>query len=187
MLTNNDRKALSFLTEFRVATTDQINQVAYNNYWTCIKALKKLTNDKFIKQHKNTIGRGNVYSINRVKDMSQLQHDIFRNEFYLKLISMSDIKQCYVEKVYNSIRPDALFLCDYNNNSYFFLLEVETSNNRHKCNVDKYNEFFLSQWRDHFTIKPIIIYMTDKNVSETAKFEYRKVSTDLSNFMDIFK
>lgn len=188
MVTDRDSKMIQWLELFRMATAEQLNRVSYNNMPICWKRLRRLSDDGLLYRERNTIGQGYLYSTNRIRTIKQFNHDNIRNEFYFKLHEVSRIDVVMVEKVFGSIRPDAVCTGTYRGTDYFFLLEVETNANRSSVNYDKYNNFFLREWKSYFDEKPIVIYCTDKPVDETKiKFEYRHINTRLNDFTTIFK
>lgn len=187
-----DRKAIEFLEKFRMATAKQIAKVAYDdNIKICYNRLNRLHDDKLIYKTENKIGKGYLYSANRIRTIKQFMHDNIRNEFYLKLLDVSLVQDVMVEKVCGSIRPDIIATTFHEGTPYFFLVEVETNANHSSVNYDKYHKFFLNEYGDYFItnddIKPIVVYITDKNIDSTKiRFNHRHIKTDLSNFMDIF-
>lgn len=187
MILEKDRIMLEFLNKFKIATTNQLNIIAYNSPKTCYRRLNKLTNDNIIKKHKNVIGMGNLYTTTRIRTLSQVQHSLTRNDFYIKLIKQADVIDCYVERVYGSVRPDCVIYCVHENKPYFFLLEVETNGNGHGINIEKYNNFFLSEWKEYFKVKPKIIYVTEKQINKQCSYEYVKLNTNLDCFESIWR
>lgn len=187
MILEKDRVMLSFLNKFKIATTKQLDTIAYNSPKTCYRRLNKLAQDNIIKKHKNVIGMGNLYTTTRIRTLSQVQHSLTRNDFYIKLSQQATVLDCYVERVYGKVRPDAVIVCVYNGKQYFFLLEVETNGNGHGINIEKYNDFFLSDWRDYFKVKPTIIYVTDKPINKQCSFEYKILNTNLDDFESIWR
>ena len=85
MILEKDRVMLSFLNKFKIATTKQLDTIAYNSPKTCYRRLNKLAQDNIIKKHKNVIGMGNLYTTTRIRTLSQVQHSLTRNDFYIKL------------------------------------------------------------------------------------------------------
>ena len=187
MILENDRVMLNWLNKFKIATATQLNEIAYHNMKKCYSRLNKLTSDSIIKKYKNTIYLGNLYTTTRIRTVSQVQHSLLRNDFYIKLASQATIEDCYVERVYGRIRPDAVISCIHNNKPYFFLLEVETNQNGHGINISKYNEFFLSDWKNYFNVKPLIIYVTEKQINKECSFAYKMLNTSLDNFEMIWE
>lgn len=187
MITDRDKVMMDWLEVFRLATAEQLNRVAYNNQKVCWKRLKKLHEDGLLYRERNTLYKGYLYSTNRIRSVKQFTHNNLRNEFYFKLNECSIINTMLVEKVFGSIRPDAVFIGEYEGNFFFFLLEVETNSNKHKVNYEKYNDFFLKEWKDYFEEKPVVVYVTDKYVdSSKCKFKFKQLNTKLDNFISIF-
>lgn len=187
MVTERDRLALDWLEMFRTATAEQINKVAYNNMQVCWKRLRKLKEDGLVYRERNIYDTGYVFSTNRIRTLKQFNHDYIRSEFYFKLAAHSTISICMVEKVFGSIRPDAVFEVTCEGECYYFLVEVETNANRSTVNYEKYNKFFLKEWEQYFYQEPTVIYVTDKKIDNTKiRFEHRVLSTKLDNFAHIF-
>lgn len=190
MVTERDRIALDFITQFKMVTPKQVAQVAYNdNIKITYNRLNRLHRDKLIYKTANKINKGFIYSSERIRTLKQYLHNYYRTEFYLRLMEISSVNTQHteVEKTRGSIRPDLLVTGVYGYEQYFFSVEVETNANHSSIDYDKYNNFFLSEWRKHFTIKPVVIYLTDKSINpDKIKFDYKHLRTDLSNFNDIF-
>lgn len=188
MVTTRDKLALDFITQFKMVTAQQVAQVAYNNnIKITYNRLNRLYQDKLIYKTENKINRGFIYSQERIRTLKQYLHRYYRVEFYLKLRELTDIKMIMVEETFGSIRPDVLITCMYDNQFYFFSVEVETNANHSSISYDKYNNFFLNEWRKHFNAKPTVVYITDKVInSDKIHFAYKHIRTDLSNVTDIF-
>lgn len=188
MVTPRDRLALSFINQFKMVTAKQVAQVAYDdNIKIAYNRLNRLHQDKLIYKTENKINKGFIYSNERIRTLKQYLHRYYRTEFYLKLNQVADIETIIVEETFGSIKPDLLISCIYKNEFYFFSIEVETNANHSAINYNKYNNFFLKEWRKFFEIEPTVIYVTDKNVDDTMiRFKHKHIRTDLSNFNDIF-
>lgn len=188
MVTDRDKVALDFITQFNMVTASQADKIAYNNIKIAYNRLNRLHQDKLIYKTKNTVNKGFIYSTERVRTLKQFMHCYIRTEFYLHLKEISEVYAVVVDKNFGSIRPDLLISCMYNNSPYHFAVEVETNANHSSVNYEKYNNFFLAEYRNYFNVKPIIIYVTDKNIdSSKIHFEYRHIKTDLSNFEEVFR
>ena len=187
MVTDRDRIALDFISQFNMVTASQVDKVAYNNIKITYNRLNRLHEDKLIYKTRNTINKGFIYSTDRVRTLKQFMHCFIRTEFYLHLKEVAEVYAVVVDKNYGSIRPDLLISCMYNGSPYHFSVEVETNANHSSVNYDKYNKFFLAEYREHFNVKPSVIYITDKRIdSNKIYFEYRHIKTDLSNFEEVF-
>ena len=187
MVTDRDRIALDFISQFSMVTAKQVDKVAYNNIKITYNRLNRLHEDKLIYKTRNTMNKGFVYSTDRVRTLKQFLHYYIRTEFYLKLKEVADIYTVVAGKSYGSIKPDLLISCMYHGLPYHFSIEVETNANHSSVNYDKYNRFFLSEYRNHFNVKPTVIYITDKRIDNSKiYFDYRHIKTDLSDFQKVF-
>jgi len=190
MILERDEKMLEWLSQFKMATPAQINYLFYNNTDTCYRRLRKLHEDKIIKRFKNTIGLGWVYCTELGRSTKQVQHCLTRNDFYIKLIDtcgIDNIKDVLIGRKYEHVIPDGYFKVVYNGKIYRFLLEVETERNAHAINIDKYNEYFLSDWRKDFNAKPTVIYVTNKKLPSKCSFSYKILNPHLDNFDQIWR
>ena len=187
MILERDEKMLEWLSQFKMATPTQINHLFYNNSDACYRRLRKLHEDKIIKRFKNTVGLGWVYCTEAARSTKQLQHCLTRNDFYIKLLESSEIKDVLVGRKYAHIIPDGYFKVVHEGVLYRFLLEVETERNAHAINIDKYNNYFLSDWKKDFAAKPMVIYVTNKKIPKKCSFNYKILDPKLGNFNDIWE
>lgn len=188
MITSRDKVALNFIANFKMVTPKQVDKVAYNNLKVCYNRLNRLHEDKWLYKAENTVNKGFVYSSERIRTLKQFMHCHIRTEFYLSLKEISEVYHIDVEQRFGSIKPDLLISCMYNGSPYHFFVEVETNANHSSVNYDKYNNFFMHEWRTYFNAKPTVIYVTDKSIdSSKISFDYRHIKADLSNLIDVFK
>lgn len=188
MVTQRDKIALEFISSFKTVTAAQVDEVAYNNIKVAYNRLNRLHQDKLIYKTRNTINKGFIYSSERLRTLKQFIHNHIRTEFYLSLRKVSDIYVTEIEKPLGSIRPDLIISCMYGGTPYHFSIEVETNSNHTSINYNKYNNFFINEYRKYFNVKPIVVYVTDKYVDGSKiNFDYRHVKSNLNNIMDIFE
>lgn len=188
MITERDRIALDFISNFKMVTPKQVNEEVYNNLKVCYNRLNRLHDDKWLYKVENTVNKGFIYSTERIRTLKQFMHCHIRTEFYLSLKEISEVYNINIERTFGSIRPDLLISCMYDGSPYHFFVEVETNANHSSINYKKYQEFFYREWRDYFNTKPTVVYVTDKRVNaDKINFEYRHIKTDLSNLMEVFK
>lgn len=187
MITSRDKVALDFITNFKMVTPKQVDKEVYNNLKVCYNRLNRLHDDKWLYKAENTVNKGFIYSCERIRTLKQFAHCSIRTEFYLALKEVSEVYHVDVEQRFGSIKPDLLISCMYNGSPYHFFVEVETNANHSSVNYDKYNKFFLAEYREHFNVKPVVIYITDKRIdSNKIYFDYRHIKTDLSDFINVF-
>lgn len=187
MVTDRDMKALAFLEQFRTATAAQIDRIAYQNIKVAWKRLAKLHKDRLIYRTDNTLSSGYVYSANRIRSVKQFRHDNIRNEFYLKLLEVSEVEEALVETQFGAIRPDLLVTGSYRGKPYFLSVEVETVGNHSPINYEKYNNYFLKEWKTYFNERPLVVYVTDKPVNPTKHYDSIHINAGLDNFIDVFQ
>lgn len=187
MIQERDEIMLEWLSQFKMATPSQINQLFYNNSDTCYRRLRKLSDDKIIKKTKNVIDKGIIYCTEFARSTKQMQHCLTRNDFYIKLINSCEVIDSIIGRNYDGVIPDGVFKCRKNGKVVRFLLEVETQRNSHAINIDKYNNFFLEDYRKHFQEKPLVVYVTNKKMPSKCSFDYVVLDPKLSNFDDIWR
>lgn len=180
MITPRDEIALDFIEKFGVATTNQIDKIAYNNTRVCQKRLTSLVKLGVLLRCKNLYTKEYLYSTKKI-NLKQLKHKLLRNEFYLKLLQIANVKMASVEESIGAIKPDAIFICSSlkTGKGYFLALEVESSNNT--INVSKYEQY---RAENPSKPMPLVIYITNKRIPET-NFKYVKLDLEMNNFESI--
>lgn len=184
MITNRDEDMLNWLSEFKLATTNQINSIFYNNISICNKRLLKLCKDKVVNRIKDPYSKQYIYYTKRPKSLLQLKHYYIRNDFYIKLIQLGcSINNCLVEKKFGSIIPDLYISFMYQNKQYTFFVEIERS--EQKINVKKYNRFYVCEYEEFLTQEIPVIYITHKKIP-LCNYCTVVVQENLCNIEDIF-
>ena len=186
MVTGRDQQAIDYIENLQVLTTKTINELVYNNMRVCQRRLACLTDEKVLIREKNLYSKENIYSTKPINP-KQLRHKLARVDFYMALSKIANVKQFLVEPDLESIRPDALTLCQSNKNGKgtFFSLEVETSNNR--VNMVKYEAFLEKHYDKYFKIgkdRFKVVVVTSKLIPKTS-FQVVKIKPDLSNISDV--
>lgn len=186
MILQRDETVLDWLHSFKVATSKQINSIEYFDINICNRRLKKMCENKILFRIKNPYHLGYIYSTEQIRNVKQLRHKLLRNEFYLALKQFSKIDFIEIEPLqYEGLKPDAVFGCLYQSKYYLFFVEIETSHNT--INVEKYNNFFIEHYKNHFgTFEPTVVYVTNKHISKKAYFRYKQINLDLSNIANLF-
>lgn len=184
MITDRDENMLHWLCEFRLATTNQINELFYKNINICNKRLLKLCKDKVISRTKDPYSKQYIYYTKKPKSFVQLKHYYMRNDFYINLIRIGcKIERYSVEQQMGSIIPDLCISFYYNDLRYMFFVEIERS--ERKIDVQKYNRFFIEEYSNYITKRIPVIYVTHKKVPK-CNYETLVVNEKISNILDIF-
>lgn len=180
MITARDEKAIEFIDVFGIATTKQINEVAYGNMRVCQRRLTVLNKMGVLYRENNLYTKEYLYSMKK-PNLKQLKHKLIRNDFYIKLRTFSDVLLHQVEQPLGCIRPDGTFIIslDKTGKQLFLALEVESSNNT--INVTKYEKLALSGQKP----MPLVVYVTAKNIPVSKHFKWVKVSPSLSNLEEV--
>lgn len=179
MVTARDQKALDFIELFDTVTPKQVSAEVYGSINVANNRLIRMTRDKVLFRMKNGYDGGYVYSIKPIRSIRQYRHKKLRTDFYQTMRDKGAVfTRIEVEKRYGSIKPDAVMEYDYKGNHYFILLEVELRAG--SVDYKKYEQFFISEWKEYFNYKPIVVYVTDKTVN-TNKYAYLRIAQNLSN------
>lgn len=188
MVTERDDIALKLINDFGVATTSQLDRLAYNNTRVCQRRLASMTQSGIIFRSPNLYSKEYLYSSSKTVNPKQLKHKLIRTEFYLKLLEIANITNLLVEPQIGNLRPDALIVCKHKKTGkgLFFALEVEISNNRinslkYETFLDRHYDSVFKQGKEFFTV----VYITHKTL---PKVDYRtiKLSSDLDDIERIF-
>lgn len=180
MITKRDEKALEFIEMFGIATTKQINEVAYGNIRVCQRRLTTLYDMGVLYRTNNLYTKEYLYSMKK-PNLKQLKHKLLRNEFYIKLRTFSDVLLCQIEQPLGCIRPDGTFIVSLNKNNKQFLLALEVESSNNTINVSKYEKLALSGQKP----MPLVVYITKKNVPLSRHFKWVKVSPSLDDLEEI--
>ena len=182
MITERDQVALDFIELFGVATTHQINRVAYNNIRVCQRRLVAMLKDGVVVRESNLYSKEYLYSTKK-PNLKQLRHKLLRNEFYIKIREIADVLSCWVEQPLGAARPDATMIITSKTDKKHYLIAVEIESSNNTINISKYEKMAQS---DDVTIPmPLVVYVTDKNIPQTKYFKWVKVSPKLDDLEKI--
>lgn len=179
MVTNRDQKALDFIKLFKLVTIKQVSHAVYGDTTTANNRLLRLHKDGLLYRRKNAYDGGYCYAVNPIKSLRQYRHYINRTDFYLALIDHgAEIIDIVIDEQKGSIRPDAVIVYRSRGVVRMIALEVETRGDR--ANVGKYNAYMSNEWQEYFSVRPLIVYMSDRKI-EDLKYENVTIEEDLSN------
>lgn len=185
MVLERDQVALDFIEKFRIVTSKQVSDIAYHNIDIANRRLRIMTQNRLLHRIYNPIGMGYIYSTKQIRTVKQLRHTLLRNEFHFKLLEMGcEIIEVDVEPIYGSVRPDAIYVVNYKGKRYGFLLEVEISNR--VINTEKYNNWFLQEYKQYLKVPIPVVYITRKPVKR-ANYPYNRIEISLKDIENIFR
>lgn len=144
-VTDKDRKIYRYIEDNNFATVKQIGNVFYNDIIYKNELAKKRLNclieHNYIKKTKSVNCSQHIYYIDD-KYKRQTYHNIIIMDFYTKFLEMKGVEvlEFIKEKEWNNkkVRSDALISISVNDEIIYFILEVQTSKNDYKSNLDKY-------------------------------------------------
>lgn len=187
-LTERDRIAWEFVTMFKLVKIEQAARLSYDGkYQICCNRLRKMKEDGIIYAKKNVFEQGTLYCDSPRRNLKQYYHYMIRNEAYLKFREETEINEVDVEPTFGSVQADMVLIGFYKGKRYFYLVEVDTEA-KNRIDYDKYNNFFIKEWREYFNRKPIVLYVTNLEVKkEKANYDFQVVKEDLSNLIEVLE
>jgi len=179
MLTRRDLDIISFLEDYRIATTSTIAKIFFPTDNACRKRLKTLADNNRVKRARMTMNYDYMYY---VKKPSKLPHDLLVTEFYRLLILNSKVIHYKIDKELGDIRPDAIFAFEKDNRQCLGLLEVEISNKG--FNYDKYDKFYKSgAYKEFFPIMPTVYVVSNTaKIPRDTPIKFIKMATNMNDF-----
>lgn len=197
-ITQKDREIYRFIERYHFSTVKQISRVFYSdiNYGNELarKRLKALMEHGYIRECKSVNCSQYIYYVDD-KYKKQTEHSIIIMDFLTMLCAMKSIDVLdFVREQQlqgGAIRSDALITITYNGIIQYMILEVQTSRNDYKKNLDKYlsksvSEELMAICGGCF---PLIILIDDisHNLDMYSKYyDIVQLDTKLTDFPFIF-
>lgn len=181
VITDRDKKIKEFLEVVKVADTQTISILFFNNSLRgSQKRLKQLTEIKYIKCFRPSIIEQNIYySKNKP---TNYPHKIAFSKLLakLKLNGIELLKYKCPYKI-GDIISDGLIVIRKNDKVQIYFVEAERTK---KLNIDKYQELYYSRkWKEFFPIMPSILCISDKNIN--TKHEVLEIKKCKWNLEDL--
>lgn len=181
ILTERDKRVLDFISEFKIATTDTIQEIFYPSLFVAQRRLKKMYDYQLLNRDRSYVSSQYMYYINKPR---QIRHSLILSNFYKELNKLVDIKYFEREFTLNNIRSDGFVAYRYNNKNYIACVEVQISNL--PLDVKKYEQLYYNgKYKEYFPVFPLIIAITNKNIPKT-KLKIIQIKEDLSNLKRLF-
>ena len=178
-----DMRILKFISDVRVCTNDDIQQVFFKglNMNVCYRRLNHLIDCKLIKRAYYNVDKNKniyVYYLDRKPSVRTLKHDLLITKFLVNLYSLGyEVLEFEKSPVISNIIPDAIIKFKVNGKVKHIFLEVQMS--PHDC-VSKY-----------FNIKskmknvPGTLYIVTNQEIKYTKLRDLKVVIDGLNFKKV--
>lgn len=187
---NRDLDIMLGLARNGFMTTNQIEKKWFTSYWSCIKRLKKLKDNKYLKVDYIERYSSGIYSLTKqgldfINDYygydyknysrsNKINHFTSCSEFYINF--PHPILEYKMEYDLKNIIPDIYVKYNnpYKNKKVDLLVEIDNTNRKGiiKSKIKTYNKFFLSGvWQDFFTKFPKCFVVTNNksvNVSNST-------------------
>lgn len=160
-MTARDYEIIEFVSYYKVASTDTIQQLFFPSLRICQRRLKILHEQKHLNRSRDSINNQYVYYLRRP---AQLRHSLLVTDFYRELSKYCNVEVFKIEPTLGRIRPDAVIGYSVNGQNRLGLLEVEIS---HKgFDYAKYNSFDFSAY---FPVRPRLFVVSDKTIAVDCK------------------
>ena len=183
-----DMKILQFISDTRVCTTKQIQDILFPNVVprVCYKRLQALVDSKLVKRKYYRVDEKNiyVYFLDKAINKRILKHELMITEFVVQLIK-EGYEIITFEKSPNiaDIIPDAEIHFKKDNRTYSLFLEVQLSNNPF---IEKYYNLKDKVKREI----PNTLYIVTDQFTKVEKLRYFDVVVDdleMKKIKEIFK
>lgn len=171
MIKTVDHDVIEFLNTYKVASTDTLTELFYNNPRTARYRLKSLVDKKLIKRSRDSITNQYVYFI---KKPGQLRHSLLVTDFYRELHRYtSSVAFFNREPNIDGKRPDAIFGYTVNRKEFIGILEVEISNKG--FDYAKYSD---TNFCKKFPIEPKLFIVSSKGKIKTKEIKLKSIVVD---------
>ncbi|NFS12591.1 hypothetical protein FDE77_15320 [Clostridium botulinum] len=172
MLTERDRKVLTWVQDYKAITVDQASTLFFNNsYESARRRLKQLEQMELLESSTSVVLNNKFYFDNSpISD-----HNLLVLEF-IKVIKKqgAELIDLKIQPNYlnDKIRPDAFIIFSYNNNVYFILLEVDYTHYTSNIKMKRYEELYKTgelQKECYNTFPIIVISRPTKGIRYNSK------------------
>jgi len=196
MITENDRKILRHIEDYKFITIDQARQIAYpamkRGYEYARTRLQRLAKiEKRLKIIRNTALKLNLFiDINAdVKKIPNSPHKIYLMDFYCKLIENKvNVERFDTEKEWSNgkYRSDAICIYSYGGFRFKNIIEVNKSNNT--LDLERFDEVVdeIKQECDGQIPRMILIDGRTHRKYNTKVYPIIRVDYNMNNFPQIF-
>lgn len=193
MITKRDREIINFIYDFGFITIEQCSKIFFNQsvsaYDLARRRLKKIAdNNNYIKSKLNSETKQLLYipKESNIKGISK--HDLLVIDYLAELHSIgADIENCFIEKNYDGVIPDALLIFTLGGYRFYQLIEVQL---RHDIvNVNRYARVMDKVLSDTNNVIPKIVIIQDTkkdyNKDNDTDIEVLQLKTSLEDIAKV--
>lgn len=184
-ITERDKEIIKFLEDFKVADTNSISKIFFNEKIRVTQnRLKKLKDNKFINSDKTYYSYQNIFYVR--KKPSQIRHSLLLTQFIAELHSRNlDIEKYKVPFKICNIIADCLIVIKVKD--YYKILFVEIENTK-TFDLGKYLKLKEhEEFKSKFPIMPDIVVVTDKKIKTNDNLNIIKIKTDFSDISKLIE
>lgn len=180
IVTDRDKRVLDFISKFRVATTDTIQELFYPSLRVTQNRLKLMYENKLLKRERDHFTSQYIYYLRKPK---QLRHSLLLTDFYREMHKLTKIELFEKEFEIENIRADGLIAYKYKNKGYIAFVEVQIANKG--LDIVKYEKLYKSKnYKKYFPVFPLVYAITNKKIPDT-ELKIIRVNEDMSNLKEI--
>ncbi len=193
MITKRDREIINFIYDFGFITIEQCSKIFFNqsvsSYDLARRRLKKIAeNNNYIKSKLNSETKQLLYipKESTIKGISK--HDLLVIDYLAELNSMgAEVENCFIEKNYDGVIPDALLIFTLGGYRFYQLLEVQL---RHDIvNISRYLRVMDKILLDTNNVIPKIVIIQDTkkdyNKDNNTDIEVLQLKTNLEDIAKV--
>jgi len=178
-MTRRDYEVIEFIRDYKIASTDTIQQLFFPSLRVCQNRLKILTEKGHLKRTRDSLNNQYVYYI---KKPPLFRHSLLVTDFYREMAKICKVEKFKLEPNLEKFRADAAIGYVYNGKNHTILLEVEIS---HKgFDYKKYEGFNYSKF---FPVKPKVIVVGDKVKPPPANSNFVVLPTTLDGLRFVIR
>lgn len=190
MLSERDNNIIDFIDEFKMATSEQIKDLFFNDVSDsmCRRVLARMVDYGCLKRERDHVNEPYRYYIDRKP--KQIRHTLMTTELYVEMKKLGwNVLKFMTTVQIGNVRPDAIVVIEYRESIYAFFVEIQLHGSMEQC-TDKYKELFydFDIWKEYFVSFPNVLVVTSRKEHMLyGEFKTLKVKTDFSDLKYIFK
>jgi hypothetical protein len=179
MLTDRDKKVLSFIEKYGALTIQQASTLFFNNLnVSCTRRLLQLERQGLLKSYTRTITKEKAYYICKKKS----HHDLYVMDFIKNMKKLGfNVRKLELTPKYlqGKIIPDAYIQLRKGKDVYLVLLEIDYSHYTSNSKMKVYEELYKSQEASVQGVFPSVVIARPTPGIRYNSYNFRVIYTDL--------